>query len=66
MTKKFTAAQKEKMHKEFDKEVEEFLEAQEAVINPPVLLQQIMAMTRPQGAPQVGLPPMRGAVEVPR
>lgn len=46
MTKKLTA-------KEFDKEVLEALEAQEATVNPPALLQQLMATTR-QG---LGQPP---------
>ena len=39
MTKKLTKEQ-------FDKEVLEALEVQEAVINPPALLQQLMATTR--------------------
>lgn len=52
MTKKLTA-------EDFKKEVLEVLEEQEAVINPPALLQQLMAATR-QGLGQTkGTPPLR-------
>ena len=49
MSKKLTA-------EDFDKEVLEALEAQEAVINPPALLQQLMAATRPVQAPMDEVP----------
>lgn len=53
MTKKLT-------RESFDKEVLEVLEAQEAVVNPPALLQQLMQTTRPSLGGKVGQPPTRG------